>query len=301
MNDLTELLKKHMPTFGELKKRAKQKGAEADLEKRRTQDVPGWHERDAVIKKFRVFIQAGLNNLVTGIKPTIEQAMKATATDPATIKSAAYLAVAQNIKMDTTKLDAALKALHEAAVAAGLDVAAKQVSIEAIQGGRAVTDLLSQRGITLRQLTQTTLDRINTAVANGVANGHDYKTLSQSIYQAINGQSPETIPTPAMAPGSYGTDVAVQTRADIIAMTETNRAYNAATIDTYSAAGASGWNWITDGNPCERCLAKEAENPHPIDDDVPPEHPNCQCGMEAVWDNAQASDAVSQDVTQSAE
>ena len=221
MNNLTELLKKHMPTFGELKKRAKQKGAEADLEMRRTQDVPGWHERDAVIKKFRVFIQAGLNNLVTGIKPTIEQAMKATATDPATIKSAAYLAVAQNIKMDTSKLDAALKSLHEAAIAAGLDVAAKQVSIEPIQGGRAVTDLLNQRGITLRQLTQTTLDRINTAVANGVANGHDYKTLSQSIYQAINGQSPETIPTPAMAPGSYGTDVAVQTRADIIAMTET--------------------------------------------------------------------------------
>ena len=279
----------------------KSKAANPDLAKRRTQDVPGWHERDAVIKKFRVFIQAGLNNLVTGVKPTIEQAIKATATDPATVKSVSYLAVAQNIKMDTTKLDAALKALHEAAIAAGIDVAAKQVNIAPIQGGRAITDLLNQRSITLKQLTQTTLDRINTAVANGVANGHDYKTISQSIYAAINGQSPETIPTAPMAPGSYGTDVAVQTRADIIAMTETNRAYNAGTIDTYVEAGASGWNWITDGNPCELCLAKEAENPHALDDDVPPEHPYCQCGMEAVWDNAQSGDAVSQDVTQSAE
>ena len=279
----------------------KGKAANPDLAKRRTQDVPGWHERDAVIKKFRVFIQAGLNNLVTGVKPTIEQAIKATATDPATVKSVSYLAVAQNIKMDTTKLDAALKALHEAAIAAGIDVAAKQVNIAPIQGGRAITDLLNQRSITLKQLTQTTLDRINTAVANGVANGHDYKTISQSIYAAINGQSPETIPTAPMAPGSYGTDVAVQTRADIIAMTETNRAYNAGTIDTYVEAGASGWNWITDGNPCELCLAKEAENPHALDDDVPPEHPYCQCGMEAVWDNAQSGDAVSQDVTQSAE
>ena len=301
MNDLTDFFEKYMPPFGEYRKRAKGKSTEADLAKRRTQDVPGWHERDAVIKKFRVFIQAGLNNLVTGVKPTIEQAIKATATDPATVKSVSYLAVAQNIKMDTTKLDAALKALHEAAIAAGIDVAAKQVNIAPIQGGRAITDLLNQRSITLKQLTQTTLDRINTAVANGVANGHDYKTISQSIYAAINGQSPETIPTAPMAPGSYGTDVAVQTRADIIAMTETNRAYNAGTIDTYVEAGASGWNWITDGNPCELCLAKESENPHALDDDVPPEHPYCQCGMEAVWDNAQSGDAVSQDVTQSAE
>jgi len=68
------------------------------------------------------------------------------------------------------------------------------------------------------------------------------------------------------------------TRADVIAATEANRAFNIAAVDAYQAGGATGWNWETEPDACEECLAQEDQNPHSFDESADlPAHPNCMC------------------------
>jgi SPP1 gp7 family putative phage head morphogenesis protein len=64
-------------------------------------------------------------------------------------------------------------------------------------------------------------------------------------------------------------------RADMIAITETNRAYNAATIDSYQAAGVTTWTWQAYEGACDICLSQEGE--HVMGDPYPPAHPLCRC------------------------
>ena len=73
-------------------------------------------------------------------------------------------------------------------------------------------------------------------------------------------------------------------RASMIAQTEVVDAYNAGRNATARAAGLDEHAWETEsGNPCETCLANEAQGWIPIDqdfdsgDDAPPAHPNCEC------------------------
>ena len=73
-------------------------------------------------------------------------------------------------------------------------------------------------------------------------------------------------------------------RASMIAQTEVVDAYNAGRNATARAAGLDEHAWETEsGNPCETCLANEAQGWIPIDqdfdsgDDAPPNHPGCEC------------------------
>jgi hypothetical protein len=71
-----------------------------------------------------------------------------------------------------------------------------------------------------------------------------------------------------------------------IAITEINRAMQAAAMEVYRAAGVKKVRWITrSGNPCKICLANEAAGPRylgepfPSGSVAPPEHPNCECAL----------------------
>lgn len=76
-------------------------------------------------------------------------------------------------------------------------------------------------------------------------------------------------------------------RAELIASTELNAAYNQGGLAMARQLGASMKRWDPlGGNVCEDCLANEAESYIPIDDDFstgddcPPAHPNCECVLE---------------------
>jgi hypothetical protein len=76
-------------------------------------------------------------------------------------------------------------------------------------------------------------------------------------------------------------------RAETIAITEVNRAISQATADSFHEDGVLQIRWVTGGpDPCELCLANEAQGPHPFGVPfisgalVPPQHPNCRCHIE---------------------
>jgi Papain fold toxin 1, glutamine deamidase len=78
----------------------------------------------------------------------------------------------------------------------------------------------------------------------------------------------------------------------MIAIPETNRAYNAASIDTYQAAGLTEWEWVAYDEACDECSSQEGN--HSIGDPYPPEHPNCRCGVSPVVDSL--TDATSSQI-----
>jgi SPP1 gp7 family putative phage head morphogenesis protein len=111
----------------------------------------------------------------------------------------------------------------------------------------------------------TTLSRIRTAIADGMAQGNSARDIGTAINAVIN--------DPA--------------RADMIAVTETNTSYNAGAYDTYVEAGIPGWEWIAYEGACETCLSLEGF--HDISDsDFPSDasHPNCRCGISPVTEQS---------------
>ena len=127
--------------------------------------------------------------------------------------------------------------------------------------GGKVQQLIERAGVTIKGINDTTQNRIYTAIKDGITNGDNHQTISDAVNEIID--------DPA--------------RAEIIAATETNRAYNLANLDTASENGAIGFNWITEPTACIECLTLESANPHDISELPPPEHPNCMCWTEDVY------------------
>jgi len=74
-------------------------------------------------------------------------------------------------------------------------------------------------------------------------------------------------------------------RAEMIARTETNRAVSHGARVANEAVGADEKEWFTAGNPCDICAANadkgliSIKDSFPSDDQYPPAHPNCRCGV----------------------
>lgn len=155
--------------------------------------------------------------------------------------SLADLAVAQGVRFDPAQASMALGNLYtdSADLAGGTT--------------QSVADLLANRGITLSGVSDSSMQRMSDAIANGLANGDTHTTIAD----AVNG----IIADPA--------------RADVISITEGNRAYNDAFIQTLADAGETQFDWVNDDDPCDDCQGLLGI--HDITDDPPPEHPNCRC------------------------
>jgi SPP1 gp7 family putative phage head morphogenesis protein len=121
-------------------------------------------------------------------------------------------------------------------------------------------DLLSAADVTIKGITDTTVDLIGNAIADGVGSGATWHEMSTAIAQITGDTS----------------------RADLIAVTESNRAYVSGSIDQYAQAGVEQFDWIAYDDACEDCEDEESGNPHDLTDDAPPEHPNCRCTVAAV-------------------
>ena len=129
-----------------------------------------------------------------------------------------------------------------------------EAAAQAADGG--LRALLDQADVTIKSIVDTSLDQAGNIIADGLAAGHTVDTIAAALG-----------------------DIASDSRAEMIAHTETARAQTAASLDIYQRSGVSEWDLLPAAGACPTCLAVAAANPHPVTDssDSPPIHPRCRC------------------------
>jgi SPP1 gp7 family putative phage head morphogenesis protein len=134
------------------------------------------------------------------------------------------------------------------------------------------TDIMSALQYTFDGITQTNMDRIESQIAQSLASGDSVDTLSANIADMVGSDS----------------------RADLIANTETARMMSMATQDSYQAADIGKYTLLTEDDACQECLdlSDDGNTQYDIDDDeaMPPIHPNCRCAMLPVVTTSSGSD-----------
>lgn len=118
--------------------------------------------------------------------------------------------------------------------------------------------LLRQRGVKIQGMGQTTLDRIGTKLADGLAQGLTRKEIAKMLMSVVN--DPE--------------------RAVIIAGTEMSSAVVQSNLAIYKDAGVEMIQWLV-SDPCDECDDNYNQSPIGIDEEWrsgdAPVHPNCEC------------------------
>ena len=124
-------------------------------------------------------------------------------------------------------------------------------------------DLLDQAGVTIQSIEQTLMERLGNVIADGLSAGDSTDVMANNIADAVGGN------------------------ADLIAITESARAMQAATMDTYQANDVDSWNWLAEDDACQICLDAVDDGPYdsnnPPDPDIPA-HPRCRCAPVPVVD-----------------
>jgi len=129
-------------------------------------------------------------------------------------------------------------------------------ALKVADGGLA--DLLSQAGITVKGLTDTTIRQIGDMIGAGLQAGDNVDTIAGSMWGLLGGDTYRSL---------------------MIAQTEVARAMTAATADVYAQNGVRRWDWMTTSGACTACLDRESRNPHDLASEKPPGHPMCRCAM----------------------
>jgi hypothetical protein len=236
------------------------------LTKRQASDLPGYEARVKNEKKHQGAILAALGLGVKGVKGAIKQAIESVhvAGNPDAILSAVNLAVAQNVTLDPAPIAEALtNVIKDAGQLGNIGGSAQVQRIPLTKIGPTLQARLDNVDAVTKGIGQNSLNRIRTSIVDGIANGSSASDIANQINSVI----------------------ADPYRADMIAITETNTAYNAAALDTYTQADVVGWDWLAYEGACEICLDGVSNNPHPLDDgDVPSDssHPNCRCTITPV-------------------
>lgn len=216
-------------------------------------DHPGYDQLEALAKKHRGVIVAALAASATGLSAAIATALRNAEGQPTdALGMIAQSAVMANVSVNSQGVGDAIKSLRGLAGSLGANIGASEVGASPVAGGR-MQDLLAMRDISIRGLDQTTTDRLSDALRDGLAQGQGYREIGAAMNDALANPS----------------------RADMIAITESNRAYNAGALDQYAAAGLTEWYWNAYDGACDDC--EDEEGQHSFGDDEPPEHPRCRC------------------------
>lgn len=116
-------------------------------------------------------------------------------------------------------------------------------------------ETLQQAGITLKGITDTTVNRLAYRIADGVNNGDPSDVIARSLNDVLD--------DPA--------------RAEKIAQTETARMLNNAATAQYAAYGVTEWTWVTSAGACASVCAPKEGLHFPVGENLIPAHPYCRC------------------------
>ena len=120
--------------------------------------------------------------------------------------------------------------------------------------------LLEQRNVKIQGMTNTTLDRIGTALADGLLDGSTRREIALDLMDIVNDAS----------------------RALTIAGTEMRSAVVNASMDLYQDSGVEQIQWLV-AEPCDLCMENFNQSPIGINEEwingEPPVHPNCMCDI----------------------
>lgn len=130
-----------------------------------------------------------------------------------------------------------------------------------LKPSKAFRRLLAQQGITIKELSNTTLRDIGNAIGEAIELGLSPKQAAALINRSI----------------------ANPARALVIAITEQNRAISAATAARYEEAGLQEMEWTT-FDPCDICAGNDGVTvpiggAFPSGHTQPPAHPHCRCAL----------------------
>lgn len=130
-----------------------------------------------------------------------------------------------------------------------------------LKPSKAFRRLLERQGITLKEMSNTTLKEIGNAIGEAIALGLSPKDAARLINRTISNP----------------------VRALTIAITEQNRAISYATVTRYQEAGLQEMEWIT-SDPCDLCASNDGKvvpigGMFPSGDTQPPAHPHCRCAL----------------------
>ena len=113
-------------------------------------------------------------------------------------------------------------------------------------------------------LSEYTLERVRSLVAQAIANGDSLKALQKSLRDDI---------------------VFSKNRAALTARTETAIAHGQGSREAAQLSGRDMKRWITQGVACGKCLGNEGDGDIAFDevfssgDDTIPAHPDCECNV----------------------
>ena len=259
------------------------------LTKRALSDLPGHADKEKIIAHYTPKVLKALGS-VTGLPEAISTAMSSTRTkavDPDHAKQVAKGAIHQHVVIDSEAMVKAIRDIYGDSGMAGTIAAIQQVGSGAAVGSGiaglvsdmdwskwvpghpsaalkvangGLRDLLQGANINLKGIDRTTLDRLGNALADGLTNGSTSKEIASALNDIVGDPH----------------------RAQMIATTESNRAFVASTIDNYRESGVEQFDWLAYDDACPECADAEANNPHDLSDDTPPAHPNCRCAVAAV-------------------
>lgn len=117
-------------------------------------------------------------------------------------------------------------------------------------------EALNDAGITLKGITDTTVNKLAYRIADGVNAGDPS--------DVIGGMLDDVLGDPL--------------RAELISHTETARMLTNAAMDQYALFGVKQWDLVTSAGACPTCQSLEDQNPHDVGDGKqPPVHPRCRC------------------------
>lgn len=174
----------------------------------------------------------------------------------------------------TDALRADYQKILEGTLKAGYQVLAADIAVVGSIKDDAVAAWL--RDHSLEKLTggldETTLDRLRNALADSYREGADFDGLVETIQSEY----------------ADFTD----SRAETVAQTELNGAYNAGRKALGLDMGFNEKSWDPDGTACEEvCIPNVLSGWIPMDedfdsgDDAPPGHPNCDCSLSVRLNN----------------
>ena len=159
----------------------------------------------------------------------------------------------------------ALEPVFETAYIDGAEFAAQQIGVPsgAEESGMLLA-LQAERGW-FKEISQTSLERVQKAIDQGIADGSSSQTVADAINSILNDPK----------------------RSMVIARTEIARAMEAGSMAQALSAGIERKEWLVAPGACPICQANKAEGPIPIHKafqggaETAPQHPNCRCTV--IW------------------